>query len=197
MVLASTPQLLERRPRPFLAAGHSAAFTLGTCSAARMRASSHHSRCVLRQFVANLSLKAAVYRNPQLPILPNFPAKVHVFGMGSKHLHGLAPPVQGAQIEILCTHPVRFAVTCLATSGPTNISAASVYNNDYGWVPPPSPVLCVLPTIQHCIVNLPTLSWEKFAPAPLPNLHPQSSLQSTSLPAQPLPPTASLSPGDS
>ena len=39
---------------------------------------------------------------------------------------------QGAQIEILCTHQVRFAITCLATSGPTNISAASVYNNDYG-----------------------------------------------------------------
>lgn len=46
---------------------------------------------------------------------------------------GILTPFQGAQIEILCTHPVRFAITCLATSGPTNISAASVYNNDYGY----------------------------------------------------------------
>jgi hypothetical protein len=46
---------------------------------------------------------------------------------------GILTPFQGAQVEILCTHPVRFAITCLATSGPTNISAASVYNNDYGY----------------------------------------------------------------
>lgn len=44
----------------------------------------------------------------------------------------VAATLQGAQIEILCTHPVRFAITCLATSGPTNVSAYSVYNNDYG-----------------------------------------------------------------
>lgn len=46
---------------------------------------------------------------------------------------GILTPFQGAQIEILCTHPVRFAITCLATSGPTNVSAYSVYNNDYGY----------------------------------------------------------------
>ena len=36
---------------------------------------------------------------------------------------GILTPFQGAQIEILCTHPVTFAITCLATSGPTNISS--------------------------------------------------------------------------
>ena len=73
---------------------------------------------------------------------------------------GILTPFQGAQIEILCTHPVTFAITCLATSGPTNISAASVYNNNFGYA------LLALAT-GTAVEPLEALLWTQLAAHPL------------------------------
>ena len=76
---------------------------------------------------------------------------------------GILTPFQGAQLEILCTHPVTFAITCLATSGPTNISAASVYNNNFGYPPLACMHWELPPALCTAVVFLEGLLWTQLA----------------------------------